>query len=501
MSNSTNTTIVDIIAISATPTPTNLPTPSVPEEEVNTSVAILLLLTLLYCILWTSYVLQRKQIRIIHETVVSIFLGMSVGLIIRLLSTSNSQIIGLVTFDHSYFFNLLLPPIILNSGYDMHRQNFFKNIGAILIFSLVGTFISTLVIGALLYALVCLGLHGLQIDALDCIIIGAILSSTDPVTILSIFHQLKVDSKLYAIIFGESLLNDSVAIVLFSTLGKLRGQDLGTGAIVGASLSFFAVFLGSILIGVILGLGIAMMLKYSSLQHYPSLESSLIVLQAYSSYLLSNAMQFSGIVSLLFCGIVMKHYAYDNMSMTSRQTTKNMFRIIIMVARYLSVAPLAQLINLHAKFTDPTRTEAKIPKNHQLMIWWAGLRGAIAFALSFEVEGVEKEAIQTTILVVCVISVIILGGTTPFALSYLQIKTGVTLENELETDLTENEDMDDIASQDSDILSTRLPDHWFLNFDRRYLKPIFGKKTLELNRDGSPSRHSLLLTSQSRPNA
>ncbi|KAJ3260098.1 monovalent cation:H+ antiporter, CPA1 (nhx1) [Boothiomyces macroporosus] len=176
-----------------------------------------------------------------------------------------------------------------------------------------------------------------------------------------------------------------------------------------------------------------------------------------------------------------------------------MHRIIIMIARYLSVAPLAYLINLHAKLTDPTRTEPKIPKNHQLMIWWAGLRGAIAFALSFEVEGVEKEAIQTTILVVCVISVIILGGTTPFALTYLQIKTGVTLENELEAgDLTENDD-DDIASQDSDILSSRLPDHWFLNFDRRYLKPIFGRKTLEMNRDDSPSRHSLLLTTQSRP--
>ena len=39
-------------------------------------------------------------------------------------------------------------------------------------------------------------------------------------------------------------------------------------------------------------------------------------------------MQFSGIVSLLFCGIAMKHYAYENMSQTSRQTTKNMFRVL-----------------------------------------------------------------------------------------------------------------------------------------------------------------------------
>jgi len=50
---------------------------------------------------------------------------------------------------------------------------------------------------------------------LDSMIFGALLSSTDPVTVLSIFQTLKVDPKLYAVIFGESILNDSVAIVLF----------------------------------------------------------------------------------------------------------------------------------------------------------------------------------------------------------------------------------------------------------------------------------------------
>lgn len=49
----------------------------------------------------------------------------------------------------------------------------------------------------------------------ECLMFGSILSSTDPVTVLSIFSQLKVDPKLYSIIFGESMLNDSVAIVLF----------------------------------------------------------------------------------------------------------------------------------------------------------------------------------------------------------------------------------------------------------------------------------------------
>jgi sodium/hydrogen exchanger-like protein 6/7 len=158
--------------------------------------------------------------------------------------------------------------------------------------------------------------------------IGSILSSTDPVTILSLFHQLKVDPKLYAIIFGESLLNDSVAIVLFSTLGKLRGSDLDFISVASALFNFFVVFGGSVLVGVSAALSCALLLKWTRLDLFPSLESCIIILQAYSSYMLSNAMQCSGIVSLLFCGITMKHYCHDNMSLESKQTTKYMFRVL-----------------------------------------------------------------------------------------------------------------------------------------------------------------------------
>ena len=74
---------------------------------------------------------------------------------------------------------------------------------------------------------------------------GAILSSTDPVTILSIFHQLKVDPKLYAIIFGESILNDSVAIVLAGTLSRFRGHEISISNVVHGVGAFMGSFFGS----------------------------------------------------------------------------------------------------------------------------------------------------------------------------------------------------------------------------------------------------------------
>lgn len=60
-----------------------------------------------------------------------------------------------------------------------------------------------------------LGLEGLKFTLLECLIFGSTLSATDPVTILAIFNQYKVDPKLYSVIFGESILNDAVSIVMY----------------------------------------------------------------------------------------------------------------------------------------------------------------------------------------------------------------------------------------------------------------------------------------------
>jgi len=67
----------------------------------------------------------------------------------------------------------------------------------------------------LVYLYSFLGLESLDITLLECLIFGSTLSATDPVTILSIFNQYHVDPKLYTIIFGESLLNDAVSIVMY----------------------------------------------------------------------------------------------------------------------------------------------------------------------------------------------------------------------------------------------------------------------------------------------
>jgi NhaP-type Na+/H+ or K+/H+ antiporter len=67
----------------------------------------------------------------------------------------------------------------------------------------------------LVYIWSVLGIESLEFTLLECLIFGTTLSATDPVTILAIFKQYKVDPKLYTVIFGESLLNDAVSIVMY----------------------------------------------------------------------------------------------------------------------------------------------------------------------------------------------------------------------------------------------------------------------------------------------
>lgn len=95
------------------------------------------------------------------------------------------------------------------------QKYFFRNLGAILTFAIVGTTLSAFLIGGLMYGCVKLMPKYLRsFTFLDTLYFGALISPTDPLTILAIFNDLHVDVNLYALVLGESVLNDAVAIVL-----------------------------------------------------------------------------------------------------------------------------------------------------------------------------------------------------------------------------------------------------------------------------------------------
>ncbi|KAI9810570.1 MAG: monovalent cation:H+ antiporter, CPA1 (nhx1) [Thelocarpon impressellum] len=436
------------------------------QKEKFSSWALFILITLLILALFSSYILQQKRIQAVHETVISIFAGMVVGLVIRL--TSGSSIQDSVSFDYQFFFNLLLPPIILASGYELHQANFFRNIGTILTFAFAGTFISAVVLGLIIYLWTRMQIEGLDVTFVEAISVGATLSATDPVTILAIFTTYKVDPKLYIIIFGESILNDAIAIVLFETAQRHKASGAGLsplGLLEGVG-NFLLLFFGSLLIGVAVGISTALALKYTRVRQVPKIESCLIILIAYASYFFSNGLELSGIVSLLFCGITLKHYAYYNMSRRTQLTTKYLFQVLsqlsenfifiylglslftgknmdfrpffiivtmfgICAARWAAVFPLSKAINWFIRYRARRRGKEvadELPFAYQAMLFWAGLRGAVGVALAASLQGPNSHALRATVLVVVVLTVIIFGGTTARMLEILGIRTGVVEE-------------------------------------------------------------------------
>lgn len=142
-------------------------------------------------------------------------------------------------------------------------------------------------------------LDGFQISFVEAISIGATLSATDPVTILAIFNTYKVDPKLYTVIFGESILNDAIAIVIFETAqrykpGGVRHQAVSIAGFFEAIGYFFLIFFGSLLLGVAVGIATALLLKYTLVRRFPKIESCLVILIAYASYYLANGATMSG---------------------------------------------------------------------------------------------------------------------------------------------------------------------------------------------------------------
>ncbi|XP_054082495.1 sodium/hydrogen exchanger 6 isoform X5 [Zeugodacus cucurbitae] len=369
------------------------------------------------------------------------------------------------TFDPEIFFNIILPPIIFHAGYSLKKKYFFRNLGAILMFAILGTTLSSFLIGAIMYGCVKLMPEYLSssFTFLDTLYFGALISPTDPLTILAIFHDLHVDVNLYALVFGESVLNDAVAIVLSGAIQNYGEHYSSTGgfetnAFFRSLSDFFCIFMLSLLIGATMGCFTALISKFTRVREFPLLESALFVLMSYSTFLIAEASELTGVVAVLFCGICQAHYTYNNLSENSRTRTKEIFELLNFLAenfifsyigvsmftfpkhhfdavfiitgfvtaaigRAVNIYPLSWLLNLNRK--------PKISSNFQHMLFFAGLRGAMSFALA--IRNTVSEARQTMLTatsLIVIFTVVIQGGASNFLLNWLKIPVGVDEETE-----------------------------------------------------------------------
>jgi solute carrier family 9 (sodium/hydrogen exchanger), member 8 len=438
-------------------------------------------------------------------------LGMIVGGIASLVATDTE--LKELQFQPELFFFLLLPPIIFEAGYTLKRKRFFRNFGTILAFAIVGTLISTFIIGFLTYLAAVQGLvpEISTSSPLQALMFGALISAVDPVATLAIMGspELQCDKLLYSLVFGESVLNDAVAIVLFKTFEQLaegQAQLSSVGDYFGILGVFLGISLGSVLVGVATGLLGCLVCKYTHLNKYPSKEITVIFLFAYLAYAMGEALSLSGIMSLFFCGIILSHYNWYNLSpdtqaastyvvhaishasetivfayvglcvFTGAYSTWNwgfMFvaLALCLIARAANIFPISYIANFTRR--------VKIPMRMQSVIWFAGLRGAMAFALAVNMPSPKEEpwnndVIATTTLGIVIFTTVVCGGLTEPFLSKMGMKTARGGGDE-EEDIGEAADLFPAAPRASSYVATRGGFHnWWKHFDNRFMRPCFG---------------------------
>ncbi|KAK9673819.1 hypothetical protein RND81_12G192100 [Saponaria officinalis] len=352
----------------------------------------------------------------------SIYSGCLTGMIILLISKGKSS--HILRFDEELFFIYLLPPIIFNAGFQVKKKQFFQNFLTIMLFGVVGVLISTSVIAAGSWWLFPkVGFVGLT--ARDYLAIGTIFSSTDTVCTLQVLNQ-EETPLLYSLVFGEGVVNDATSVVLFNAIQKLDVKRVGAGTISSVFGDFLYLFFASTALGITTGLVTAYALKALYFgRHSTDREIALMVLMAYLSYTLAELLQLSGILTVFFCGIVMSHYAWHNITENSRITTRHIFAtmsfiaetfiflyvgtdifdiekwkmtklsvgmsvgiyatvvLLILLGRAAFVFPLSAISNRMNR-DNHSKTSA-ISFRTQVIIWWAGLmRGAVSIALAFK---------------------------------------------------------------------------------------------------------------------
>lgn len=287
--NTTNTSTTTVA-----PAEPVLPDKGSAEEEHNSSMSIFFVLCVLALGILLIHLMLQTNFQYLPESVVIVFLGAAIGMIINLMSHQNiANWRKEEAFSPTAFFLVLLPPIIFESGYNLHKGNFFQNIGSILVFAIFGTAISAFVIGAGIY-LLGLAQVAYKLSFVESFAFGSLISAVDPVATVAIFHALDVDPVLNMLVFGESILNDAISIVLTTSVLESNNATTTSEAIILGLNRFCLMFFASAGIGVVFALISALLLKHVDLRKNPSLEFGIMLVFTYAPYVLAEGIQLSG---------------------------------------------------------------------------------------------------------------------------------------------------------------------------------------------------------------
>lgn len=400
-----------------------------------------------------------ENIIVIEEIIIGLLLIASVVAItarqLRLPYTVGLVLIGLaltfltatdVNISPQIILALLVPPLVFEAAFHIRLQDLRRDFWLILTLAVPGVILTTLLVGGV----VAWG-TGLAIPA--ALVFGALVSATDPVSVVALFRRLGVPRRMQLLLEGESLFNDGTAIVMYSIM--LGVASAGKFDFVVSLRDFIRIAGGGVLIGISLGTLIS---QFINRIDDPLVETTLTTVLAFGAYLIAEALGVSGVLAVVAAGIVNGNVGPTGMSATTRVVVFNFWEyaaflanslvflligltteVNIMVANWQAIvwAVFAAVIARAVSIYGFSIFNRGIPSKWRHVLFWGGLRGAIALALALSLPesgplAAERGRLQAMAFGLVLFSLIVQGASADWLVKRLKLVQRSDVQEEYE---------------------------------------------------------------------
>jgi CPA1 family monovalent cation:H+ antiporter len=324
-------------------------------------------------------------------------------------------------------FTALLPPLLFQAAFYIPWSQLRRDFSVIPVLATLGVFLSACVTAV--------GMHFLaNWEWISALVFGVLIAATDPVSVIATFKEANVHGRILVLIEAESLFNDGTAAVAFAVVVALTsGQHL-------TSIAITALLLNSIIGGVLCGAVVALVALFLTGRTDDHLvEITFTTVAAYGSFLLADHFGFSGVLATITAGLVMGNFkSFGGISERGNESVQAFWEYAAFVANSL-VFLLIGMHEAHQNFVAIwlpagiaialvtlgraaaiypccllfSRTSLRVTWKHQHILFWGGLRGAVALALALGLpaEVPLREEIITISFAVVAFSVFVQGLT------------------------------------------------------------------------------------------
>lgn len=340
--------------------------------------------------------------------------------------------------------SLFIPPLVFEAAYHLNLTNLLSNLRTIGVLAVPGVVLTMLLVGGIVA-------WGTGLSMGTALLFGALIAATDPVSVVALFRKMGAPKRLEVLLEGESLFNDGTAIVLFNL--ALVAVTTGSFDLVQGVVDFLRVAGGGILIGLLLGWVAS---RFIARVDDHLVETTITTVLAFGSFLLAEQFHVSGVLAVVAAGLVNGNLGSEGMSPTTRIVVFNFWEyvaflansaVFLMIGLGLDVQALvsnwrpalwavgAVLVARAVGVYGLSRLGQPVPERWRHVLFWGGLRGAIALALALSLPltlGLERRTVIVMTFAVVLFTLLTQGMTMEWLMRRLGIIRRIEAQEEYE---------------------------------------------------------------------